>query len=59
LIDQSGRQIRLEVDGGINAENILSLQSAGADTFVSASSIFNSSGGISAGINALKRALII
>ena len=58
LINQTGRPIRLEVDGGINAENILDLQSAGANTFVSASSIFNHADGISAGVTALKNAII-
>jgi ribulose-phosphate 3-epimerase len=58
LINQTGRPIRLEVDGGINAENILDLQSAGANTFVSASSIFNHADGISAGVTALKNAIV-
>ena len=42
LIDKSGKDIRLEVDGGINLENITKVASAGADTFVAGSSIFNS-----------------
>ena len=42
LIDESGKDIRLEVDGGINLENIAKVASAGADTFVAGSSIFNS-----------------
>jgi ribulose-phosphate 3-epimerase len=42
LIDNSGKDIRLEVDGGINLENIAKVASAGADTFVAGSSIFNS-----------------
>ena len=41
LIDSSGKKIRLEVDGGINAENIKSIADAGADTFVAGSAIFN------------------
>ena len=41
LIDQSGKDIRLEVDGGINLENIASVAEAGADTFVAGSAIFN------------------
>jgi len=40
LIDASGREIRLEVDGGINAENIRAVAAAGADTFVAGSAIF-------------------
>ena len=40
LIDQSGRDIRLEVDGGIKLENIRRVADAGADTFVAGSAIF-------------------
>ncbi len=40
-ITQSGRDIRLEVDGGIKADNIARVASAGADTFVAGSAIFN------------------
>ena len=42
LIDQSGKDIRLEVDGGINEQNIKEIPDAGADTFVMGSAIFNS-----------------
>ena len=41
LIDQSGFDIRLEVDGGISAKNIAEVAAAGADTFVAGSAIFN------------------
>lgn len=41
LIDQSGRDIRLEVDGGVNVENIRVIAEAGADMFVAGSAIFN------------------
>ena len=41
LIDASGRDIRLEVDGGVKAENIGEIAAAGADTFVAGSAIFN------------------
>ncbi|WP_373083466.1 ribulose-phosphate 3-epimerase [Zhongshania sp.] len=41
LIDASGRNIRLEVDGGISAKNIAEIAAAGADTFVAGSAIFN------------------
>jgi ribulose-phosphate 3-epimerase len=41
LIDQTGRDIRLEVDGGIKVDNIASVAAAGADTFVAGSAIFN------------------
>ena len=40
LIDASGRDIRLEVDGGIKPENIRRVADAGADTFVAGSAIF-------------------
>lgn len=41
LIDDSGRDIRLEVDGGVNAQNIGLIAEAGADMFVAGSAIFN------------------
>lgn len=41
-IDASGRDIRLEVDGGIKADNIGAVAEAGADTFVAGSAIFGS-----------------
>lgn len=41
LIDDSGRDIRLEVDGGVNVANIRSIAEAGADMFVAGSAIFN------------------
>ncbi|WP_367106322.1 ribulose-phosphate 3-epimerase [uncultured Psychrobacter sp.] len=40
-IDASGRDIRLEVDGGIKASNIRAIAAAGADMFVAGSAIFN------------------
>jgi ribulose-phosphate 3-epimerase len=40
LIDMSGRDIRLEVDGGIKVDNIRCAAEAGADTFVAGSAIF-------------------
>ena len=40
LIDESGRDIMLEVDGGIMVENIHRVAAAGADTFVAGSAIF-------------------
>ena len=41
-IDASGREIRLEIDGGIKVENIGAAAAAGADTFVAGSAIFGS-----------------
>jgi ribulose-phosphate 3-epimerase len=42
-IDASGRDIRLEVDGGIKVDNIARVAAAGADTFVAGSAIFGQS----------------
>ena len=41
LIDNSGYNIRLEVDGGVTVNNIAEIAAAGADTFVAGSAIFN------------------
>ncbi len=41
LIDASGREIRLEIDGGVNVQNIRAIAEAGADTFVAGSAIFS------------------
>ena len=37
MIDDSGRDIRLEIDGGVKVDNIRSIREAGADTFVAGS----------------------
>ncbi|MDH3641750.1 MAG: ribulose-phosphate 3-epimerase [Gammaproteobacteria bacterium] len=42
VITASGRQVRLEIDGGIKADNIARVAAAGADTFVAGSAIFGS-----------------
>jgi ribulose-phosphate 3-epimerase len=42
IIDNSGREIRLEVDGGVKIDNIGEIAAAGADTFVAGSAIFGS-----------------
>ena len=42
LIDDSGFEIRLEIDGGVKVENIGDIAAAGADTFVAGSAIFGS-----------------
>ena len=42
IIEDSGRDIRLEVDGGVKVDNIGSIAAAGADTFVAGSAIFGS-----------------
>lgn len=41
LIDESGQEVRLEIDGGVKAENIRVIAEAGADTFVAGSAIFD------------------
>ena len=41
LIDSKGLQTRLEIDGGVKIDNIREIASAGADTFVAGSAIFN------------------
>ena len=41
MIDQSGLDIRLEIDGGVKQDNIAEIAAAGADTFVAGSAIFN------------------
>jgi ribulose-phosphate 3-epimerase len=55
LIDDSGRAIRLEVDGGVKVDNIGRIAAAGADTFVAGSAIFGS-GDYAATIAALREA---
>jgi ribulose-phosphate 3-epimerase len=56
LIDQSGRDIRLEVDGGIKIDNIRRAANAGADTFVAGSAIFGKAD-YKAVIDAMRREL--
>jgi ribulose-phosphate 3-epimerase len=41
-IAQTGKEIRLEVDGGVKVDNIAACAKAGADTFVAGSAIFGS-----------------
>ena len=41
MIDESGLDIRLEIDGGVNLENIGAIAQAGADTFVAGSAVFS------------------
>jgi len=44
IIDDSGRDIRLEIDGGVKVDNIREIAEAGADTFVAGSAIFGAKG---------------
>ncbi len=58
LLDASGRQIRLEVDGGVGLDNIRELAEAGADTFVAGSAIFGAPDYVAA-IRALREQLAL
>jgi ribulose-phosphate 3-epimerase len=53
-IDAAGREVRLEVDGGIKTDNIAAVAAAGADTFVAGSAIFGS-GDYAATIREMRR----
>ena len=53
MIDDSGLDIRLEIDGGVKVDNIGEIAAAGADTFVAGSAIFGS-GDYAATIAAMK-----
>ncbi len=55
LIDRSGRDIRLEVDGGISAATAPAVLSAGADILVAGSSIYGHRDGVAAAIAELRR----
>ena len=41
LIDESGKDILLEIDGGVNAKNVEEIKAAGADVIVAGSAVFN------------------
>lgn len=56
IIDNSGRDIRLEIDGGVKVDNIGEIAAAGADTFVAGSAIFGSND-YAATITAMKSAI--
>ena len=56
MIDDSGREIRLEIDGGVKVDNIGEIAAAGADTFVAGSAIFGSDD-YAATISAMKAAI--
>jgi ribulose-phosphate 3-epimerase len=56
IIDDSGFDVRLEIDGGVKVDNIADIAAAGADTFVAGSAIFAS--GDYAGVIAAMRAAI-
>ena len=61
LIDASGHDIRLEIDGGVKVDNIAEIAAAGADTFVAGSAIFGSEdyrGAIRAMRQAIEQAVV-
>jgi ribulose-phosphate 3-epimerase len=53
MIDDTGREIRLEIDGGVKVDNIGDIAAAGADTFVAGSAIFGTDN-YAATINAMR-----
>ncbi|GMU70185.1 MAG: ribulose-phosphate 3-epimerase [Steroidobacteraceae bacterium] len=55
-IDASGREVRLEIDGGVKVDNIGAIAAAGADTFVAGSAIFGSKD-YKATVAAMRRAI--
>lgn len=56
LIDACGANVRLQIDGGVTADNIADIAAAGADTFVAGSAIFGK-GDYKAAIDAMRAAL--
>ena len=56
IIGASGRDIRLEIDGGVKVDNIAEIAAAGADTFVAGSAVFGS-GDYAGVIDAMRQAL--
>ncbi len=58
LIDDSGYNIRLEVDGGVTTENIREIAQAGADTFVAGSAIFVADGNYKKVIDKMRTELV-
>ncbi|HEX8991775.1 MAG TPA: ribulose-phosphate 3-epimerase [Anaerolineales bacterium] len=57
MLDDGKSPAMLEVDGGVNAENIVRLKDAGATAFVSANAIFRHPDGIRGGMSALREAV--
>lgn len=57
MLDVVNPAANVEVDGGINPKTLLNAKNAGANIFVAGSAVFNHSGGIAAGIQALKNPL--
>ena len=57
MLDENRSPAYLQVDGGVNADNITRLKDAGANAFVSANAIFRHPDGIGAGLAALRQAI--
>lgn len=57
LLDRSGSQVELEVDGGVGAENAAAIAAAGASVLVAGSAVFGHPGGAAAGIASIRGAL--
>lgn len=57
LLEATGSEAMIQVDGGIDPSNIRECYEAGATNFVAGSSIFKHANGIAAGIDALRQAL--
>ncbi len=57
MIDAKGLDVKIQVDGGINAKTLPSVYHAGARIIVAATAIFGHPGGIPAGVNALRNAI--
>lgn len=55
-IDQQAREIRIEIDGGIDSETLPQALAAGADTFVAATAVFKNPNGVADGIDTLRKA---
>ena len=57
MIDEKGLDVKIQVDGGINATTVPSVYQAGARIIVAATAIFGHPGGISEGVDALRKAI--
>lgn len=57
MLDEAKSAAYLQVDGGVNADNITRLKDAGANAFVSANAIFRHPEGIAAGVSALREGI--
>ena len=56
IIDESGRNIRLEVDGGVKSHNAREVVDAGADVVVAGSAVFKGEQGVAANVRSFREA---